>query len=235
LETGVSAPGRPGDGHPSRIALVVITDGRFELLRRTLTSLEEYVVWPWTQRVLVNDSGDPAYAELLAARFPRFDQIAHQQRRGFAGAVRTAWAAVADADYLLHLEDDFRITRPVDLAELALVLDVHPHLVQMTLLRQAVSPTEKACGGIIQVSPEAYEQRADGRLRWIEHRRFFTTNPSLVPRWVTRRSFADPPDAEGKFGRALFAESPAYRSAFWGSGEVWVEHLGDARSAGWQA
>jgi hypothetical protein len=216
------------------IALVVITDGRFDFLHATLQSLNYYVMWPWVRRVMVDDSGDQAYGKLLATTFPSFEHVHHAERRGFAGAVRSAWEAASGCEYVFHLEDDFRFIRLVDLVRLRDVLAEHPHLIQMALLRQPVTPEEHAAGGLMQVHRGAYAQRSADGAFWIEHRRFFTTNPSLVPRWVTLRGFAEPPGAEGRFGEMLFAEDPRLRSAFWGSGETWIEHLGVWRTSSWQ-
>ena len=217
-----------------RVALVVITDGRFPFLQQTLHSLDQFVSWPWIRRVIVDDSGDQAYGELLARTFTQFEHVHHAQRRGFAGAVRSAWASAGDCEYVFHLEDDFRFTRRVELSAMQATLAAHPYLVQMALLRQAVSPEERAAGGIVQLHPDDFFKRGAGGACWIEHRRFFTTNPSLVPRWVTLRGFADPPGAEGRFSEQLFGPEPRLHSAFWGSGDTWVEHLGAWRTSSWQ-
>jgi hypothetical protein len=109
-------------------------------------------------------------------------------------------------------------------------MDTHPHLVQMALLRQPWNEHERAAGGIVQMYPEDYEPRMDLQgCQWLEHRRHFTTNPSLVPTWVLRSGWPSPPESEGRFGINLFASDPKLRAGYWGDGSEWVEHIGRQR------
>lgn len=216
------------------ITLLVVTDGRAGLLERTLNTFEQGVTQaPISRRIVVNDCpGDPdheAWIDTLG-----FDVHLRPQtgRRGFAGAIRAGWEAIGDnTDYVFHLEDDFVFTRHVDLVALARVLDDHPELVQMALRRQAWNDEEIAAGGIVETHPDQYQDCTDGFHWWLEHRMFFTTNPSLYPGWVRDRGWPEGPHSEGRFGQTLFLDAEL-RSAFWGRREdpPWVLHTGAVRT-----
>jgi len=213
-----------------RVGCVVITDGRLEPMARTVRSLLENVHYDWDDMVMINDSADPDYDMLLKVAFPEFRHVAHETRRGFAGAVNSAWEQTDSCDYLFHLEDDFKMNREIPISDMIEVLESRPHIAQMALKRQLVNQAEISAGGYLL--PDDMEMWEYAGHRWMEHRKFFTTNPSLIPKWVRDRRF-QPPEAEGKFAIDLFNETDA-TCAYWGHGEEWVEHIGDERTAGWQ-
>jgi hypothetical protein len=192
------------------VALIVISDGRQDYLTRTLLS--------------------------AAKNLPPVDHVIHVDDSahdlGFAGAIQAAWdeALQTDCTHLFHLEGDFTLDRPVPLRPMLSILHVCPYLVQIALLRQPWNDAERAAGGIWQQHPDSYKPVTVGPgVQWLEHRRFFTTNPSLYPRWVAERGWPQQRHSEGVFGLNLFGEDPARRAAFWGDGSEWVTHIGDER------
>lgn len=216
------------------VALLVITDGRDEYLADCVASAEANLHGPVTERWMYDDTGDQAHRLALAARYPEFRHINNGPRQGFGGAIRAAWAQLAErsrADWVFHLEADFTFNRPVDLAAMVDVLANHWYLAQMALLRQPWNAAEHAAGGIINQHPGDYSDVTDGRHHWLEHRRFFTTNPSLYRRSLCSRGWPAGRGSEGRFGLALFAESLLNRCGFWGrrTDPPWVEHIGHQR------
>lgn len=215
------------------VALVVMTDGREECITRAIPSLVANVSGPITYRVIHDDSGDPAYQDWLRATFPAFDVIHTDRRSGFGGAYASAWLHLADLPqrFVLSVEDDFTYNRPVDLLAMAEVLDWHPHLVQMALRRQPWNDDERAAGGIVEQYPGDYMDQSDGDNHWLEHRRFFTTNPSLYRTELCKRGWPDVTHSEGIFGIQLFEDLSVW-SAFWGKrGDgPWVTHIGEHRN-----
>lgn len=225
------------------IVLLILTDGRLEYLERTIASARENLRGPISRTVIHDDSGITAYGDHLRSAFPDFEVYSTGRRSGFGGAIRSAWsylARTAEADearFVFHLEDDFTFNRPVPLAELAFVLDHRPELVQLALRRQPWNETERAAGGIVESNPAAYEERRTGPMfrpmfQWLEHRLFFTTNPSLYRRSLTWRGWPEGAHSEGRFGIELLNENPDAVFGFWGardSGE-WVTHIGDVRA-----
>lgn len=219
-----------------RLAVLVMTDGRYDLLARCIDSLSV----KWLDQVdlfMHDDSGDEAGRRALAERFPLFTQIGSGPRRGFGGAYRHAWQQMAsiDCEYVFATEDDFLFALPVDLTAMVSVLESHPHLVQMALRRQAWNAAEIIAGGVVEQHPDEYFDQLEGtpghHREWLEHRRFFTTNPSVYRRSLCERGWPDGRESEGRFGIDLFAEDPARRSAFWGArtSPPAVEHIGRDR------
>lgn len=197
------------------VGLLMIGDGRTETHERSLASLKRHLTGHndlFDQVVTVDDSSHSL---------------------GFAGAVQHGWDQLT-TDYVFHVELDFLFNWPVDLKPILKTLDERKYLTQIALLRGPENAAEHEVGGIIQQHPEDYRQleAADGRA-WIEHRRFFTTNPCVYPAWVRERGWPQVSESEGRFSHALFGADPARRSAFWGHGEQWVEHIGRREGTGY--
>lgn len=224
--------------------LLVMTDGR-PCITETIRSAEANLHGNITRRIIHNDSGERDHQDWLVEQFPGYETIFHPGRReGFGGAIRCAWQEVRDSDFVFHLEDDFTFNRPVDLRPLVGVLAAYPRLIQIALRRQPWNDEERAAGGIVEQHPEDYvEKRLDQAVnftgekdappdRWLEHRRFFTTNPSLYRGSLCRDAvWPTGPDSEGRFWVFYRREHPDAVCAFWGprdSGE-WVTHIGRER------
>lgn len=214
------------------IALLVMTDGRRDCIERTIPEALWNLRGSITRRVIHDDSGDPTYRAWLQERFPTFEVIGREHRHGFGGAIQHAWRHVSQLEepYVFHLEDDFLINRPVELAAMADVLRAWPHLTQLALLRQAVNDQERAAGGVIEQHPHDYALIRWRGYAWRQHRRHWTTNPSLYRRSLCVGGWPDGPESEGRFGVDLFAEHPQLCAAYWGDSGEWARHIGDVRA-----
>jgi hypothetical protein len=217
------------------ICLLVITDGRKDCILQAIPSALANLDGPITRRVIHDDSADPEHREWLQHTFPSFQVMWNPKgRQGFGGAIRSAWSHLGHIPekYVFHLEDDFTFNRGVPLEELALVLNGNPHLVQLALRRQPWNDTERAAGGVVESRPDEYTERSnDYGMRWLEHRLFFTTNPSLYRTDLIRKHpWPRGPQSEGRFGLEL-TKSPKVRFGFWGSRDSgeWVTHIGRER------
>lgn len=212
------------------IAVVVMTDGR-DTIADTIASFESQVTGPVTHRVIHDDSGDKAYRKYLQTSFPEY-RVIGGRRSGFGGAIIRAWRHLRTlpVDWVFHLEDDFTFNRPVDLTEFAEVLFAHPHILQMALRRQPWSESEAQAGGIVEENPDSYTDQTDGVHEWLEHRLFFTTNPSLYRRTLCDLEWPQGSQSEGRFSLQVLSD-PLASCAYWGSrnsGE-WVTHNGAER------
>jgi hypothetical protein len=219
--------------------LVITTDGRPEVLDRTLDAFDCYVRPRPSAGLILDDSGDEHYLRYLKliSDERRWALAWHPTRQGFCRTVADAWATAAgheDYEWIFWLEDDFEFTRAVDLTALAHVLDHEARVVQMAFYRNAVSNEEIEAGGYIPMRPGAYERRGAGTVHWFEHRVNWTTNPSLF-----RRSFAwaypwpVSPECEGRFGIDLRERRPETTFGIWGAGEPWVTHFGERKGSGY--
>lgn len=220
------------------IILLVITDGRRDCIERTIPSALEHLQGPITTRLIYDDSGDVDHWWWLANRFADdgFEMVSPPgDRRGFGGAIRHVWSAITEQGtdpFVFHLEDDFTFDRHVPLLAMASVLEQRPHLAQLALRRQPWNPNEVAAGGIVEQHPDDYLEHEDGLgRRWLEHGRFFTTNPSLYRRSLCEVGWPDGPHSEGHFGLGLLAADPATRFGYWGArtDPPWVTHIGHQR------
>lgn len=224
------------------IALLVITDGRGDYLADCIASLDA-LHGPVTERWMYDDTGDDTYRAKLAATYPQFRHINGGPRQGFAGAIRSAWAQLAEhsaADWVFHLEQDFVLNRPVDLACMVEVLAARPYVAQMALRRQPWNAAERAAGGVVEQHPRDYIDRCDllTGAEWLEHRLFFTTNPCLYRRSLMSVGWPGGPQSEGHFLRRILTEGTPeaagvlLRFGYWGSRNdgPWVTHIGHQRA-----
>lgn len=194
-------------------------------------------------KVMVNDHADPAWCDYLDDRWPEFDILHPIGRRGFAGAIEAGWERIGylGADWVFHLEADFRFNEPVNLGAMIEVLDRHSHLVQMALRRQSWNDAERAAGGIVEQHPDDYTEHTEKypctycpnghSYQWLEHRRFFTTNPSVYRASLCDSGWPQVPNSEGIFTHQLLAD-PALTFGFWGprNSAPKVHHIGDERA-----
>lgn len=166
---------------------------------------------------------------------PMFDEVVwvddSEHRLGFAGAIQNGWRHV-QSEWVFHLEQDFLLLEPVPIDEMIELLLFRPHLAQVALKRQPVNEQEKAAGGIVELDPDAYTECHSEGLVWTEHRKFFTTNPSLYSSDLCRRGWPREPLSEGIFTHRLLTD-PDLAFAFWGGKEdpPRVEHIG--HRGGW--
>lgn len=214
------------------IALLVVTDGRHEFLRETIASARDALNGPITTRVMFDDTGDEQYRAQLRDEYAEFVHIGAPTRRGFGGAINRAWATLrrCEARFVFHLEQDFTFNRPVDLDAMARVLDQHPYLVQLALRRQPIVPTEIEAGGVVECWPDEFTECEHGDDQWLEHRLFFTTNPSLYRAGLCDFGWPLVERSEEEF-TAQQLRNPDARFGYWGareSGEA-VHHIGAER------
>ena len=214
------------------VALLVMTDGRKDCLRKTIQSASANLRGPITGRYINDDSGDPEYHEWLKAAFLEFTILGGGPRRGFGGAINHAWGMlgrISEADFVFHLEDDFTFNRPIYLDDLRWTLVRNGTLAQMALRRQPWNDVERTAGGVVEVSPNEYTEIADPRGAWLQHKMFFTTNPSLYRMSLTQQAWPVTDHSEGRFTSDLLKQG--FTFGYWGardSGE-WVTHIGAER------
>ena len=161
-----------------------------------------------------------------------------EHRLGMAGAVRAAWAWALeqDADYLLHVEEDFRFI-DLPLRAMQFVLERHQHLAQVVLKRQPWSDEEKRAGGQMETNPTAYTQYgALGRnVHWVEHSTLFSLNPCLIPRRTLELAW-EPGGAGAERAITDACLAAGMRFAYYGKKDdpARCEHVGHIRSPGYR-
>lgn len=225
------------------VAILVVTDGRDDYLGQTVAALEANVTGPITERWMFDDVGNERHVRKLADWYPQYRVFGAQRRLGFGGAIAYAWnmlAEASDASWVLHVEDDQLVTRPVDLADLIGLSEAQPHLAQVALRRQAWNAEERAAGGFIEAAPGWYTERTEGGYTWVETTRNWTTNVSLYRRDLCALGWPDGVASEGRYGFQLRERGLPWgipgddvRFGFWGgleSGREWIRHIGEHRA-----
>lgn len=212
-------------------ALLVMTDGRDEYLKKTVSSAMTMLTGNIVERWMHDDTGDEVYRDKLRAQYPTFNHIGNGPRRGFGGAYAYAWENLrvgSKAKFIFNLEQDFVFNREIPLDDMAKVLNENPDVHQMALRRQAWNSEEIKAGGVIERWPDQFHQEEG----WISHRLFFTTNPSLYRRTLLDRSWPTTEEAEGHFGIQLLSEDPIGKCGYWGQKTdlPWVTHIGVKRN-----
>lgn len=223
------------------VDVLVMTDGRDDYLYQCIESAWQNLQGaPVGQWWIHDDTGDERYRRALMARLGTpFKPLHSGPRRGFGNAIRHAWFELAKqstAGWIFHLEQDFTFNRTVDLGAMANVLTHHPHLAQMALRRQAWSREECEAGGVVEMHPGAYydaewrDPETGALAQWLEHRLFYTTNPSLYRASLMARTWPRGARSEGRFGLALIRDG--YGFGYWGARESgpWVDHIGHERA-----
>ncbi len=213
-----------------KYALAVLTHGPARTLPATLASFRENVS-PAPAKVTVFSDGPSVQLEpiLHDTGFPGARIVHSRDQLGFCAATSMLWTLVQDArdvDYVFWLEHDFTFTRPVDLTGPAALLEAEPGIAQVAFVRQAVNDVERTAGGLIESRPGQFVAH-DEPEPWLEHRSYYTTNPSLMRIVFMRQHplrFDDKPYCEGRYGIDLIQRG--FRFAAWGNGEVWVNHTG---------
>lgn len=194
-----------------RVCLLVLDDGREDYLERGMASARKFLPVERMQLVVIRDD---------------------DHKLGFAGAIQEGWrlALGTGAEWIVHLESDFTFNRAVPLEDMISVMG--GHLTQMSLIRQPWNDEEKAAGGIVALHPDDFTSVSENGHTWLEHTRYWTTNPSVYPRWVAERGWPQMPFSEGVFGAELFGCDSKLRAGCWGRGEEWVTHVGQVRGGG---
>lgn len=207
---------------PPRIALVLIGDGRDDLRKATIAS--------WHAQAREYDLG------------PLINVDDRMHLLGFCGAIRYAWDRLRELDphsfdYVFHLEEDWLFDRAFSIAHMARVLQTEPQVCQVALRRgQAPAETE----AIIDRFPANFRDRHTGILglgrpvrtqAWLEHRLFWTTNPSLYHRSIFEDwDWPEQPRCEARFTDTMLSESRTF--GYWGDRDdaPWITHTGRART-----
>ncbi len=220
------------------VTVVVHTGGsdeawteRSAYLRQSLASLNENVTGPIVQRVIYSDWGPEHRDELDAIATEHGYYVAGDGHHGYTGSMRRMWtylAKRAKGQFVFATEDDFTYPRPVALEPMIETLRDNPKLAQIALLRDAFYQDEKETGGILGWPEPAFTKVGQNGTSRLEHRLFWTANPSLFRRSITAAPWPLGKHSETLFGKSLL--SAGYRFSFWGDHEELTRHIGQVRA-----
>ncbi len=221
-----------------RVCLVIVTDGRDQYIKQTWDSWDTKLDFKFSEIIIIDDSARRDYQRWLDETFAKkvWKIVHHPERLGFGRTVADVWAQVPkDAHYVFHLEDDFLLNRPLDLNNWIKILQDNPKVVQVCAYRQPWSQDEINKGGFIKQHAGCYTDKVYSGFDVVEHKRNFSTNPSLYPRWLVDKGWPEDPNSEGKLSFALKEIDPEYVYLLWGKStdEPLVHHFGQRRGTGY--
>jgi hypothetical protein len=215
------------------IGLLIITDGRKELLDATVNSARQNLICNFKTQIIVNDSQDQEYQIYLSSLYPDFTIINNIPKAGFSGSINAGWKALSkEVDYIFHLEEDFLFEQEVEISNLVELLQ-RSGAYQMMFKRDAVlsNPIEAEYGGYIEANPHLYEQH-DG---YILHNNFFSTNPCIYSTTICKFGW---PEGQGEiefFNQIKNVDKEA-KCGIVGNkfDKPLVRHIGYFRNDGWK-
>lgn len=216
---------------PDQIVLVALTNDRRPHLEQTIRSAAKSLKGPIGRQLLcVDDCASPGHERRIAKDLPGWDVQALGKSRGYAHAVAaTLELAIGSGQpWIFFVEDDFTFNEPVDLRAMQALMDAHPEIAQLALLRQAWFEHETAAGGLYEAKPEAFTQREG----YVEHRDFWTMNPMLTRRaLLAEHQWPLKSHSERRFGQAVF-KANGHVGAIWGKlkDKPRVTHIGAERA-----
>lgn len=113
------------------ITVVILTYNRYDELRQVMASLREHLLYPAERvRWLIADDASPGdyVARLkLLKDFKGVEWLVNERNAGWGATVNRALDQVR-TDYLFFQEDDYVLTRPLDLRVGVALLDAKPNL-----------------------------------------------------------------------------------------------------------
>ena len=146
---------------------VVITScGRFDLLERTLQSLQPHLEGPLTSLVVVEDSGQAEVRDVVRSVAPDAEVLINEQRLGQLASIDRAYSTIR-TPLVFHCEDDWLFTHGGFLEDSATLLEAFPHL-SLISLRSRTEVNKR-----VQNSPRLSHQRV----------KYFQADPALHPEY----------------------------------------------------
>jgi hypothetical protein len=108
---------------PAQLTVVLTSCGRFDLLKETVASFLKH--FDTDRIVIAEDSGDVAGAAQFARACPQADMRVNAPKLGQMRSIDSLYASLA-TPFVLHLEDDWKFERGVDLGKVVAFLKARP-------------------------------------------------------------------------------------------------------------
>lgn len=122
---------------PARIATVLTSCGRFDLLEQTVASFLEF--FDASEIVIAEDSEDVAGAATFAKKFPMAEVRVNEPKLGQLRSIDKAYATL-ETPYVLHLEDDWGFNRALDLDSVINFLEARPDISVVCIAHRVYNP-----------------------------------------------------------------------------------------------
>lgn len=117
----------------SDVTLVVTSCGRFDLLKLTLDSFDQFNTAPVREVFITEDSGDEAVHNAIPEHWkPYCTVFVNKPKLGQLASIDLAYGHVK-TPYIFHCEDDWRFYRPAFVEDSQAILEARPKLLQVWL------------------------------------------------------------------------------------------------------
>ena len=117
----------------SNVTIVLTSCGRFDLLKKTLASLDQYNTYPIREVIFTEDSGDAKIHDILPAHWkPHSRVFLNNPRRGQLASIDLAYQNV-QTEYIFHCEDDWEFYRHNFIEDSMKALESDPDIIQVWL------------------------------------------------------------------------------------------------------
>jgi hypothetical protein len=224
--------------------LFILGNGRGRYLERTIASWEANLVDEPKYRFIFDDSGNKEYVAWIEKRFgDKYTVVPIGERpMGQAVAMNKIFETLSklDIDYILELEEDWMLFRPLDVNQVMDALDSDPNILQMRIPRTIwysdYHKLDLDAGSILYHHIESdgeYRQTDNGKNSWFEWRGefyFWSHNPCVFSKSLLSEQYpgSNVKDHEMAFGKNLIHKYPESSVGFWAENpyDGYVTHIG---------
>jgi hypothetical protein len=223
----------------------ILGNGRRGYIERTIASWEANLLHIPEFKIIFDDSGDLMHVAWLEKHFGDRFRIVPIARRSmgqkFSLDFIFTYIQRLDVEYILQVEEDWMLNRPLDILQIAKVLERNPKILQMRIPRVVWHSSYhnldiKAGSQLLyhlNMPLTTSARKAEGKDCWYEWRGefyFWTHNPNVFNKKILTEDYASVPARthELSFGMKLLSKFPTATSGFWASNpyEGYVTHIG---------
>jgi hypothetical protein len=223
----------------------ILGNGRKGYLERTIASWESNLVGDVEYKIIFDDSGDAKYVDWLKRSFgDRFMVVPIGAKSvGQVGALGFIFQYIKqlDVDYVLQLEEDWMLNRPLDISRIAIALQGNPEILQMRIPRVVwyapyhLADIEAGSQLLHQTNlPKTKTKlRSNDQDSWYEWRGdfyFWSHNPSVFSKKILDERYDSITGDyhEHAFGKLLMKKYPNGTSGFWARNpyDAYINHIG---------
>jgi hypothetical protein len=218
--------------------LFILGNGRKGYLERTVASWEANLLTKPKYKYIFDDSGDARHVRWLNDKFGNDYTIVAigNTAMGQSYALNKIFGIIKDldVDYVLEIEEDWMLNRPLDVKEIMDVMNDNPHMVQMRIPRVVwYAPyhvLDINAGSIMQHHlniPGTIGKKMDRWYEWRGSFYFWSHNPNVFNKSICDKAYSASGDHELEFGKRLL-EDPDATSGFWATNpyDAYITHIG---------
>lgn len=115
------------------ITFVLISCGRLDYLRTTISSFMKYNTYPIAEYILIDDSENKKVHDKIRQMYPNFTLLLSPNHKGEVASIDEAYSHVK-TDYIFHCEDDWEFTKASFIEPSLEILEHEPMISQVWLL-----------------------------------------------------------------------------------------------------